>query len=50
MRPSLPCPFCGSRDNVQSFFAEPEGGYITEACVSCIRSLPRGVICPWRSR
>jgi len=45
----LPCPLCRSRDEVHSFFAEPEGGYITEACARCIRSLPLAVIAPWRS-
>ena len=52
-RPALlPCPLCGSTGNVHCFFAKPDGpsgGWISDACVGCIRSLPLDLIVPWRS-
>ena len=45
----VPCPLCGSEDDVYPVFAEPAGGCITEACLRCIRSLPLDAIMPWRS-
>lgn len=45
----LPCPLCESTDEVYSFYAEPEGGMISEACRKCIQSLPLDVIYEWDS-
>jgi hypothetical protein len=44
-----PCPLCGARGNVHSFFATPDGGAITEACVQCISTLPLEQIFRWQS-
>ena len=45
----LPCPLCGGTAEVYPFYAEPEGGYITEACRQCIRSMPLNRIVNWES-
>jgi hypothetical protein len=48
-RHDLPCPLCGTYDDVYRFYAQPEGGMISEACSRCIRSLPLEVISDWDS-
>ena len=48
-RRDLPCPLCEGTAEVYPFYAEPEGGYITEACRRCIRSLPLDRIVDWES-
>jgi len=45
----LPCPLCGGTAEVYPFNAQPVGGYITEACRRCIRSLPLNQIADWNS-
>ncbi len=45
----LPCPLCGATADVYPFRAEPDGGYISEACLRCIRLLPLDRIVAWRS-